>query len=363
MKATDEQVAAIDQAKRGDSFKIMAYAGSGKTTTLKLISEQLAGQKGLYLAFNKAIADEARSKFPPNVDCRTFHSMAYRHVDRKITDKLRLPRLSPLTMARDYQLEPLSIRRMLGKRYEHFTLTPSRQAGLISNAVSRFCATHARHPAPRHLELPDWLHPDDAEGIQQQLFPHVEQRWHDALDPYHQAGINHEVYLKCWALADPIIPVDYILFDEAQDSDPLMLGILMQQKRAQVIYVGDAHQQIYQWRGAVNAMQKLPLPDTRLTRSFRFGDAVAEIAQPEIVVTTYAKNENVVVCVEDNGSGFDTEMLSKAFEPYITSKATGTGLGLAVVKKIIAEHKGEVTVGNRKEGGATITIVLPLLEA
>lgn len=278
MKATDEQLAAIDQAKRGESFKIMAYAGSGKTTTLKLISEQLAGQKGLYLAFNKAIADEARSKFPSNVDCRTFHSLAYRHVDRKITDKLRLPRLSPLTMARDYQLEPLTIRRMLGKRYEHFTLTPSRQAGLISNAVSRFCATHARHPAPRHLELPDWLHPDDAEGIQQQLFPHVEQRWIDALDPRHQAGISHEVYLKRWALSDPIIPVDYILFDEAQDSDPLMLGILMQQTRAQVIYVGDAHQQIYQWRGAVNAMQKLPLPDTRLTRSFRFGEEVAEIA-------------------------------------------------------------------------------------
>ncbi|MEC7120318.1 MAG: UvrD-helicase domain-containing protein, partial [Pseudomonadota bacterium] len=239
---------------------------------------QLAGQKGLYLAFNKAIADDARSKFPSNVDCRTFHSLAYRHVDRQITDKLRLPRLSPLALARDYQLEPISLRRMLGKRYEHFTLTPSRQAGLISNAVSRFCATHARHPAPRHLDLPDWLHPDDADELQQHLFPHVERRWIDALDPRHRAGINHEVYLKRWALSDPIIPVDYILFDEAQDSDPLMLGILMAQTRAQVIYVGDAHQQIYQWRGAVNAMQKLPLPDTRLTRSFRFGQAVADVA-------------------------------------------------------------------------------------
>ncbi len=92
-------------------------------------------------------------------------------------------------------------------------------------------------------------------------------------------------------------------------------------------------------------------------------EAVAEVEQPEIIVTTYTENEKAVVCVEDNGSGFDTEMLGKAFEPYITSKATGTGLGLAVVKKIIAEHKGEVTVDNRKEGGARIMIVLPLLEA
>jgi len=57
-----------------------------------------------------------------------------------------------------------------------------------------------------------------------------------------------------------------------------MLGVLMKQKRAQVIYVGDAHQQIYAWRGAVNAMQQLPLTATRLTRSFRFGDAVADVA-------------------------------------------------------------------------------------
>jgi superfamily II DNA or RNA helicase len=63
VRPTDEQLAAIDQAKRGESFKVMAYAGSGKTTTLQLISEQLRQQKGLYLAFNKAIADEARSKF------------------------------------------------------------------------------------------------------------------------------------------------------------------------------------------------------------------------------------------------------------------------------------------------------------
>ncbi len=116
MHATDEQITAIDQAKRGDSFKIMAYAGSGKTTTLKLISDTLNHKKGLYLAFNKAIADDAKAKFPAHVDCRTFHSLAFRHVDRQITDKLRLPRQSPIRLAEDYRLEPISIRRMLGKR-------------------------------------------------------------------------------------------------------------------------------------------------------------------------------------------------------------------------------------------------------
>ena len=51
---TKEQLAALDMAKTGQSFKIVAYAGAGKTTTLKLISENLRG-RGLYLAFNKPL--------------------------------------------------------------------------------------------------------------------------------------------------------------------------------------------------------------------------------------------------------------------------------------------------------------------
>ena len=78
-------------------------------------------------------------------------------------------------------------------------------------------------------------------------------------------------------MSKPIIPAEFILFDEAQDADPLMMGILTQQQQ-QVIYVGDAHQQIYEWRGAVNAMKKLPLPQTLLTQSFRFGEDIADVA-------------------------------------------------------------------------------------
>ncbi|XID76090.1 UvrD-helicase domain-containing protein [Alkanindiges sp. WGS2144] len=275
--ATKEQSLAIDHARLGDSFKIMAYAGTGKTTTLKLISDAMPQRKGLYLAFNKGIANQAQQKFHRGVDCRTFHSLAFRHVERGITDKLRLPRLSPTILAREYQLEPVTIRRLLSGSYENYTLTASRQANLISNAVSQFCATNAQHPAPRHIMMPEWMHEDDAIALQQHLYPFVERRWLESIDPRHHAGIGHDIYLKKWALSSPVIHSDYILFDEAQDADPLMLGILLKQN-AQVIYVGDAHQQIYAWRGAVNAMQQLPLPSSRLTQSFRFGEAIAATA-------------------------------------------------------------------------------------
>ena len=111
--------------------------------------------------------------------------------------------------------------------------------------------------------------------VKHYLYPAVERRWLESIDPNHQAGIGHDIYLKLWALSEPNIPADYVLFDEAQDADPLMLGILLKQRNTQVIYVGDAHQQIYAWRGAINAMQQLPLPESRLTTSFRFGEEIA----------------------------------------------------------------------------------------
>ena len=278
MYATKEQALAIDTARVGNSFKIIAYAGTGKTTTLEMISQAMPERRGLYLAFNKAIATHAQQKFQQNVDCRTFHSLAYRSVHRNITDKLRLPRLSPSYLAKEYQLQPINVRRLMGSRYEPYLMMPNRLANLVANGVSGFCSTNAHYPAPRHIPVPEWLHPDDAENLQKSLYPALERRWLDSIHPQHQAGIGHDVYLKLWALSEPNIPSDYILFEEAQDADPLMLGILLKQKNAQVIYVGDAHQQIYAWRGAVNAMQQLPLPENRLTTSFRFGEEIAEVA-------------------------------------------------------------------------------------
>ncbi|MGP4878937.1 hypothetical protein ACTXQV_44115, partial [Klebsiella pneumoniae] len=96
---SDRDAGASLGAGFGQSFKVIAYAGTGKTTTLQMISDAMPERRGMYLAFNKAIAGEAQNKFHRNVDCRTFHSLAFRSVPRGVTDKLRLPRLSPSTAA------------------------------------------------------------------------------------------------------------------------------------------------------------------------------------------------------------------------------------------------------------------------
>jgi len=71
----------------------------------------------------------------------------------------------------------------------------------------------------------------------------------------------------------------------------------------------------------------------------------------------------VQIKVEDNGPGFQAGTVGQIFDPYVTTKPKGTGLGLAIVKKLVEEHVGTIRARNRRDGGAEISVRLPLNEA
>lgn len=269
---TPEQLYALEMASQRQSFKIMAYAGTGKTKTLELIGNRLGG-RGLYLAFNRRIAQEAQGRFGSHVRAQTFHSLAFAHTKRTITAKLTLDKPTPGQLAKEYRLTPISVTRA-GKQV---TLSPNAQGGYLIQGLRNFCKTHARAPHGRHLELPVWLLAHEEDAIRAHLAPMLMDRWLQCIDERHPGGIEHDIYMKLWSLSNPVLPFDFVMFDEAQDADPLMMGVLLQQN-TQVIYTGDSHQQIYEWRGAKNAMTHLPLPHCRLTQSFRFGAHIAKTA-------------------------------------------------------------------------------------
>ncbi|AWI77720.1 PAS domain-containing sensor histidine kinase [Parazoarcus communis] len=87
-------------------------------------------------------------------------------------------------------------------------------------------------------------------------------------------------------------------------------------------------------------------------------DAVLGKDDAEITLLARADGDRVLLVCRDNGPGFPAEILARAFEPYFTTKSKGTGLGLAMVKKIVAEHGGEIRIANRDIGGAEVRIRL-----
>ena len=101
---TEEQSRFVHyQVRRNDLLCVQAYAGTGKTRSLLAYAKLRPHQRFLYITFNAAAAKSARNVFPPNVDCRTMHSVALRHVSLPEDQELRT-------------LRPRDVVRLLGDR-------------------------------------------------------------------------------------------------------------------------------------------------------------------------------------------------------------------------------------------------------
>jgi len=81
---------------------------------------------------------------------------------------------------------------------------------------------------------------------------------------------------------------------------------------------------------------------------------------PTITVSTFMEDDMVKICVADNGCGMTEEQMSKIFEPYYTTKSSGTGLGLTVLFKIMKQHEGDVTVHSTPGKGSEFTLQIPV---
>ena len=90
-------------------------------------------------------------------------------------------------------------------------------------------------------------------------------------------------------------------------------------------------------------------------------DAMAETA-PErrrIVLQNNVSNGSIEVAVRDNGTGLGPSVENRVFEPFVTTKANGLGIGLTIARAIIEAHGGRLDARNNAEGGATFTVTLP----
>jgi superfamily I DNA/RNA helicase len=280
-KPTDEQIDIIDKFALGGNLRINAMAGTGKTSTTIMIAESTQ-KRGVYLAFNKAIADEARGRFPGNIVCMTTHSMAYRTIiARGYSGKKLSGKMSGAMLAYKSNARGNLIKRTVGKEKLFYNLDGRSKCMLVVSALQRWQRSAHLVVKPFHVPVEGKLAklmPEIVEEIRDVVAEEANRVWQQIVDPKSDYPLGHDGYLKLWALSNPEIPGDFIIVDEAQDTNAVTLGVIKNQTK-QIVAVGDKNQAIYSWRGAENAMVDLPCDqEGTLSKSFRFGQEVADAA-------------------------------------------------------------------------------------
>lgn len=257
---TDEMQAILDHAPESD-LVVEAGAGTGKTTLLTQYARKWP-KRGLYLSYNAAIAKEAQTRFPANIDAMTAHSYAYRTQNVSRYKSRLVPRIRR-NHIREANLQ-----------LDNPMLSEDRMVKAIMAGIHNFTNSAGTTLTERHCELEfapkqtrDKVMPIIAKAVLQFV------KYEESSLPF-----THDCYLKNLEMTGSMgHEYDYILVDEAQDLNPILLSLVQKAQRP-VIMVGDRKQSIYAFRGSVDAMAEIDAPRLPLSQSWRFGGPVDDIA-------------------------------------------------------------------------------------
>lgn len=282
-KPTENQKKSLALTKTENILKIEAVAGSGKTSTLKYIADNMYIPM-LYLAYNKSMAMDARAKFPSNVDVKSVHGLAYREVGNNFAHKLSRPLGRYRNVASTgneislyYKIPDMAVGdKKIPKAFIGLIVKDTVNA-YEQSADPILIAKHipSRHKTDIQKRFPalDWV------KLEKMLVKKAKNLWEDRSDIFSDVLCTHDTYLKLFQLSKPVLNgYKVILLDEAQDSNQVTLDIVLsQQKHSKIVLVGDKRQAIYGWRGAINAMEQVTSEGVRLDQSFRFGEEIADL--------------------------------------------------------------------------------------
>jgi len=256
-----------------------AFAGTGKSTTGIGYAAHHPHERILVICFNKANAEEGRYKYPSvsrNVDVLTTHALARQMLTPE--QSARVPdRWSSVTLRSELPY--------VGGRGD------MRTAAITASLLTEFfMTTHSKVDPHIHGKQARRVY-NPTDSTLEQCAIYAQRLWFamctNKVLPGMKSEVNtisipHDAYLKMFVMTSGNLGYDTVIFDEAQDANPIMLRLLENQYTTgtKVIMLGDRHQAIYEFRGAVNALENLPseakvLP---LTQSWRFGPKTAAVA-------------------------------------------------------------------------------------
>ena len=322
---TEQQLAVLEAFKSGESMVVQAGAGAGKSSTLVLLAEQALedGRHGLFTAFNKAIVSDIKAKLPENVNAATMHAIANRAMRSSRPELMK--RLNSKAMARTAEAKLLGITEPV--RTEERTLRPAWLAGWVMKGVERFAMSADTEPGLQHFEPIRGVSPEDNDRIAAAHLGALRRAWTDLTSDDGKLRFGHSTYLKMFELSNPNLGTSFVLFDESQDSSPVMASIITQQMQhgTQLVFVGDADQSINGFMGAVDALSELEKVDgvksTVLNKSFRFGPEVAEVANNVLAWFSGARIE---------GAGKPSTIGEVSVPDAVLTRTNGTAMARAL---------------------------------
>lgn len=277
MTPTIEQQEIVDAAVAGKNVAVQALAGCAKSSTLYLIAKAMPQKRILYLAFNKAIVEEASGKMPENCVCKTIHSVAYGHTNPDILKKLRGKKPYNPTLATNLGL---SFTNVIDQEGEEVQLSPLRLLGWVRKTVLRYMQSSDVVLAKQHVWIdPDYRDMKHIEKVRKDVLFAAKKLWATYINPSDQTAIPHDVYLKIFGLSGKDLGYDVVMVDERQDVSGVMQSILESQRNSQMIYCGDSYQKIYSFTGSVDLKPDATFANLTLSTSFRYGQGIADTAQ------------------------------------------------------------------------------------
>lgn len=300
-----------------DRIVLQAPAGTGKTTTIKHRIDAIVKDGGTVslFTFDRANAQEAKNRIKhPNVTIQTFNSLAYRLIGSSHKERF-VPELSTFDLTS-----------LLDWKYLHIP-PQSRQlvAAVVLMTYRKFCSSG--HKAIGLQHLPDILGCEGYAFDPDMIIKLATQTFNDQLNK-RSWPMTHDCALKAMHLRGYDLGVSEVIIDEAQDTSPVCLSFATNQKNSSLALIGDKHQSIYLFRGAINAMARLErATEIKLTQSHRFGRRIANTAQRTL---NLAKNDlfrlkgtksKDHVFVYDKTSPKDPEALPYHYLKYIRTQA------------------------------------------
>jgi len=268
LKPTTEQLDII--YSDNDYVYVSARAGTGKTTTLSEFVKIRKRDSFLYIVYNSSIREEAKTKFPGNVEIHTIHSLAYEAIGFKYNGKLT----NNIKTEDIYSALPY----FKGKDLDDQEVFQT--AFAVAAVINRFCNTA--------------IYSFSDIGHEPKILKMAEEYW-----------------LRMTDLNDKEVKIT----------------------KGKKIFVGDEHQRIYSFRGAINIFNETKYfnPESdyvhlKLTKSFRFGKEIATIANK--LLSTYKKEEELITGTENRDSVVG--ILDKTVQYTIISRTNARIFDLAV---------------------------------